>query len=139
MKQENHIDHLDFFNDSLYFQLLNYSEIEYQNKFKEHLSCALSSMAQFGKKQLEVSSIISGGIDSSIVSAVLAKQKIINSFYTLRFNEKDPVAEIASKLISKIDDNEECHNHFNYLCNIESYFNEMIRSIDLLSSPNNSP
>ena len=59
-------------------------------------------------------------------------------FYTLRFVDKDPVAEQASALLRKIQDSNFTSDHFLELCDEATYYKYLVRSIDLLSSPINT-
>jgi len=85
----------------------------------------------------ESASIISGGLDSSIVSASLCSISENRDLYTMIFKNKDPVANNVSNLL-KFKSKKLINHHKEIPCEIEYYKNKLLRSIDILSSPINT-
>ncbi len=130
----NFIKESDFFSTCIYKKLLNYDENFYNNQFKEILEKTLLIMEKNTPCKKVSSSIISGGLDSSIVSFILNKFNQEIKLFTMTFQNKDKVAMNSPNLIRKLtNQNKVEHNLIE--CTMEDYLSSLKESIDILSSP----
>ena len=95
-------------------------------------------MTKVCKKDIKQSSILSGGIDSSLVTSIVKNnyhEKM--DIYTLLVKEKDNVSPHAIEMSKKINKNDSL-SHKQINCEPEEYFKALIHSISILSSPINT-
>ena len=131
---ENFIKESDYFSSCIYKKLLSSDQYYYNNKFKEILEETLSIMEKNTPSNKVSSSIISGGMDSSIVSFILNKFNEEIRLFTMTFQNKDMVAKNSPKLINKLT-NKNKIKHSLIECTMKDYLTSLKESIDILSSP----
>ena len=119
------------FSDSLYSELSSLSLQDYLARTSYELKNSLKLMQSVNHNSVNTFSVLSGGIDSSIVSAYLSKMSdtTLSHLVTLTFGDKDQVAINASNLASQLNAPYLSHN-----VSIEEYFYALGRVITLQSS-----
>lgn len=135
--ESQYFDYRNLFSIELYKELSNMNQITYNNEFKKIFIETISKMEAASASSKISSSIISGGLDSSIVGAYLLNNDIKTDIYTMTFNEKDPVSKNVKNILEKNFKFNEI-NHKVIECNLDEYHYALCRSINILSSPVNT-
>lgn len=124
----------DYFSTEIYKEFLYSSQNYYNKNFKDTLEKTLLIMEENTPENIVSSSIISGGLDSSVVSFILNKFNKEIKLFTMTFKDKDMVAKNSPNLIKKLT-NENVLKHELIECTQEGYLISLKESIDILSSP----
>lgn len=107
------------------------SPYEYSKQLENLLCNTLEKMQRSVKPHVEITSMVSGGVDSSLVSYFLGKIGTeVKYGLTLTFDEKDPVALKAYKLFDRLS-----FEQLSYDVSIEEYYNSYINCLNLCCSP----
>ena len=126
-----------FFSKDLYLYLSKISQKEYNNEFNKIFGETLESMQYTSAKNIKSSCIVSGGFDSSIVGGYFLDKEQTMNIYTMTFGEKDPVSKnVKNMMDTKYGKKNISHKVIE--CNLDSYKQTLLRSIDILSSPVNT-
>ena len=93
----------------------------------------MKSMIDVCSPEIKQSSILSGGIDSSLVSAFLEDNYSSNfEIFTLLIDEKDFVSPHAEVMVKKINrENKIAHNLIQ--CTPNDYYEALLQSIKILA------
>ena len=137
LKEKKYFNYEKLFSESLYEELSNISQQEFNERFLKLINQTIELMEDCRPINNVSSSIVSGGFDSSIVSAFLYEQNKNRDLYTMIFDKKDPVAiNVPNLLKSRSIDLLKCHKQIS--CKVEDYHKRLLRTIDILSSPINT-
>ena len=131
-------DILDYFDPKEYKYLSKQSEKYVDELTNYEIEKVIKSMTRVCSKDIKQSSILSGGIDSSLVTAFVQKNYYKEmDIYTLLVEEKDNVSPHAIEMSNKINTNDDL-SHKQINCKPEEYFKALLHSISILSSPINT-
>ena len=121
----------DFFDSELYEELFSYSYSEYLNLLERVLTNALNKMIISANKN-NSSSIISGGIDSSLTTYLLNKDNLnISQSFCVDFRGKEKPSYISGEISKKCN----IRNHTLIKPKVLDYKESLVRCIRLLAGP----
>lgn len=121
----------DYLNSNLVFELKNKSRHEYALQTEELLLKTIQKMQKSVLPHVKVYSIVSGGVDSSIVTHFLERSGVnIERAITLTFNQKDPVALSSNRLFRNLLTLQLERN-----IDIDDYYESYIECLKLCCSP----
>jgi asparagine synthetase B (glutamine-hydrolysing) len=120
-----------YLNESLIKQLNQFSYYDYKNHLRNTLTKTINKMQKKVLPHVDIYSIVSGGVDSSIVTYLLEESRTtIKKSITLTFGEKDFVANQAYNLFKKLKSEQLIKN-----INESEYYNSYLECLKLCCSP----
>lgn len=121
----------DYLNTDLIFELKNKSHHDYTLQVNELLLKTLQKMQKSVLPHVKVYSVVSGGVDSSIVTHFLEQAGVnVERAITLTFNQKDPVALSSNRLFKNLSSLQLQRN-----IDIDEYYESYLECLKLCCSP----
>ena len=121
-----------FFDSGLYKSISCLENNEYISLVKNTIQKELVTMNGINNIEVSQNNVFSGGIDSSLISALSYENDLINiqNIYTLTFGNKDPVSKTCHSLLKNWD-----IPHITHDVSVEEYLYSLCRCIELQSAP----
>ena len=129
---------LQYFEPNLYSYQKNKTNDALNEIYSNLLSNTLIEMEDATPRDSISASIMSGGIDSSLVSYFLLNENSERNIYTMLFKDKDNVSCVVPQLLNASNIDQKSLNLKQINCNTEIFKEALISSIDILSAPINT-